>query len=196
MYAPGCQALVSGVVMQRNAPAPRAAINMKVALVYSTTTGNTETVAGYLTAATGIDAVDIADADDLSSYDGLICGAPTWHTDADTERSGTAWDEFLYGGLTGLDLSGKKVAVFGLGDQGGYGDNFCDAMDELTSCFKKQGADMIGSWSTDGYDHMESKSIADGKFVGLPCDEDQQPELSEERVNAWVSQLKSEGMPF
>tara|TARA_B100000513_G_scaffold192873_1_gene119613 strand:+ start:1922 stop:2224 length:303 start_codon:yes stop_codon:yes gene_type:complete len=80
--------------------------------------------------------------------------------------------------------------------QGGYGDNFCDAMDELTSCFKKQGADMIGSWSTDGYDHMESKSIADGKFVGLPCDEDQQPELSEERVNAWVSQLKSEGMPF
>ena len=43
---------------------------------------------------------------------------------------------------------------------------------------------------------MESKSIADGKFVGLPCDEDQQPELSEERVNAWVSQLKSEGMPF
>lgn len=117
MYAPGCQALVSGVVMQRNAPAPRAAINMKVALVYSTTTGNTETVAGYLTAATGIDAVDIADADDLSSYDGLICGAPTWHTDADTERSGTAWDEFLYGGLTGLDLSGKKVAVFGLGDQ-------------------------------------------------------------------------------
>ena len=80
--------------------------------------------------------------------------------------------------------------------QGGYGDNFCDAMDELASCFKKQGADIIGSWSTDGYDHMESKSIADGKFVGLPCDEDQQPELSEERVNAWVSQLKSEGMPF
>lgn len=106
-----------GVAMQRSAAAPRAAVDMKVALIYSTTTGNTETVAGYLSAATGLDAVDIADATDLSEYDGLICGAPTWHTDADTERSGTAWDEFLYGDLTGLDLSGKKVAVFGLGDQ-------------------------------------------------------------------------------
>ena len=50
------------------------------------------------------------------------------------------------------------------------GDNFCDAMDELVSCFSKQGADIIGSWSADGYDHMESKSIGgDGKFVGALC---------------------------
>lgn len=69
-------------------------------------------------------------------------------------------------------------------------------MDELTSCFKKQGAEIVGSWDPDGYDHMESKSIAGGKFVGLPCDEDQQPELSEERVNKWVAQIKSEGMPL
>merc|ERR1719213_1190728 len=105
-------------------------------------------------------------------FDGLICGAPTWHTGADTERSGTAWDEFL------------------------YGDHFCDAMDELVSCFKKQGADVVGAWSTDGYDHMESKSVAGDKFVGLACDEDQQPDLSEERVKSWIAQLKSEGMPF
>ena len=45
--------------------------------------------------------VDIADCttDDLMAFDGLICGAPTWHTGADTERSGTAWDDFLYGDL-------------------------------------------------------------------------------------------------
>merc|ERR1719442_190792 len=174
---------------------------MKVGLVYSTTTGNTETVAGYIKDALG-DAVegpnDIADVSgELADYDGLICGAPTWHTGADSERSGTAWDDFLYGDLASMDLKGKKVAVFGLGDQGGYGDNFCDAMDELVSCFSKQGADIIGSWSADGYDHMESKSIGgDGKFVGLPCDEDNQPDLSEERAASWVAQLKSEGMPF
>jgi hypothetical protein len=73
---------------------------------------------------------------------------------------------FIYGDLAGLDLKGKKVAIFGLGDQGGYGDNFCDAMDELMTCFKGSGADIVGSWSTDGYDHMESKSVDGAKFVG------------------------------
>jgi len=172
------------------------AVNMNVGLVYSTTTGNTEAVAGYISDETGADAVDIADVspEDLMAFDGLICGAPTWHTGADTERSGTAWDEFLYGDLTSMNLKGKKVAIFGLGDQAGYGDNFCDAMDELASCFKAQGAEIIGSWSQDGYDHMESKSIAGGKFVGLACDEDNQPDLSEDRVKAWLKQLKGEGM--
>ncbi|EOD08193.1 hypothetical protein EMIHUDRAFT_68288 [Emiliania huxleyi CCMP1516] len=195
---------------------------MGVGLLYSTTTGNTETVAGYLSAEIGVDAVDIADAEDLASFDGLIIGAPTWHTGADSERSGTAWDDYLYGDLTSADLKGKKVAIFGLGDQArptplahasthaqpphsrrrpppvqaGYGDNFCDAMDELKSCFEKQGAEVIGAWSADGYDHTESKSEAGGTFVGLACDEDNQPDQSEERVKAWVAQLKSEGMPL
>merc|ERR1719174_2461930 len=79
---------------------------MAVGLVYSTTTGNTETVAGYIAEATGLDAVDIGDVsgDDIMPCASLIVGAPTWHTGADSERSGTAWDEFLYGDLTGLDL--------------------------------------------------------------------------------------------
>merc|ERR1711904_503893 len=89
-----------------------------------------------------------------------------------------------YGDLTSLDLKGKKVAVFGVGDQAGYADNFCDAIDELASCFKAQGADIVGAWSTDGYDHEESKSIDGGKFVGLPCDEDNQPDMSEDSVKA------------
>merc|ERR1719161_1727837 len=158
----------------------RASANMGVGLLYSTTTGNTETVAGYLSAEIGVDAVDIADAEDLASFDGLIIGAPTWHTGADSERSGTAWDDYLYGDLTSADLKGKKVAIFGLGD------HFCDAMDELKSCFEKQGAEVIGAWSADGYDHTESKSEAGGTFVGLACDEDNQPDQSEERVKAWV----------
>merc|ERR1712216_713689 len=56
--------------------------------------------------------------------------------------------------------------------------------------------DIVGSWSTDGYDHMESKSVADGKFVGLACDEDNQPEMSEDRVKGWLAQIKGEGMPL
>ena len=33
------------------------------------------------------------DGDAVAAFDGLIVGSPTWHTGADTERSGTAWDE-------------------------------------------------------------------------------------------------------
>ena len=89
-----------------------------------------------------------------------------------------------------------QVAIFGLGDSSGYADNFCDAMDELKTCFEGQGATVIGSVSTDSYEYEDSKSVADGKFVGLACDEDNQPELSEERVTAWIAQIKSEGMPL
>ena len=60
------------------------------------------------------------------------------------------------------------MAIFGLGDQGGYGDNFCDAMDELKTCFANQGAEIVGAWPTEGYDHMESKSVEGDKFVGAP----------------------------
>jgi flavodoxin I len=192
--------LAQGLLIGGAAPAPSRVVapKMAVGLIYSTTTGNTETVAGYLEAATGLSMVDIADcgADDISGFDGLICGAPTWHTGADTERSGTSWDDFIYGDLKSIDLKGKKVAIFGLGDQAGYSDNFCDAMDELKTCFEGQGAEVIGSWSAEGYDHMESKSQDGDKFVGLPCDEDNQPDMSEERVTAWVAQIKSEGMPL
>merc|ERR1719428_1546928 len=176
----------------------RAAVAMGCGLIYSTTTGNTETVAGYIADVTGLEAVDIGDldGDSVAAFDGLIIGAPTWHTGADSERSGTAWDDFIYGDLESIDLAGKKVAIFGLGDSGGYGDNFCDAMDELATCFSGRGAEIVGSVSTDSYEFEESKSVADGKFVGLACDEDNQPELSEERVNAWIDQIKGEGMPL
>merc|ERR1711968_373543 len=110
------------------------------------------------------------------------------------QRSGTEWDSFLYDTLPSLDLSGKKVAIFGLGDQAGYGDNFCDAMGELYDLFTKQGATIVGATSTDGYDHTDTKSIRDGKFVGMPFDEDNQYDMSEDRAKSWVEQLKGEGM--
>ena len=50
--------------------------------------------------------------------------------------------------------------------------------------------------SVDGYDHTESKSIRDGKFVGMPFDEDNQYDLSEGRAKAWCAQLESEGMSW
>jgi len=170
---------------------------MKVGLFYSTSTGNTETVAEYIAEEGGLEAVDVGDISpgDLAGFDGLIVGAPTWHTGADTERSGTAWDEILEE-IKGVDLSGKPVAVFGCGDASGYSDNFCDAIEEIYETFKATGAKMLGSVDASAYTYDDSKSVVDGKFLGLATDEDNESDLSEERVKAWLSQLKTEGMPL
>jgi flavodoxin I len=174
------------------------ALQMSVGLYYSTTTGNTETVAGYIGAALGIEAEDIGSAEDeaILAHDAIVVGAPTWHTGADEQRSGTSWDEWLYDQLPNLDFTGKKVAIFGVGDSGSYSDNFCDATGELYECFTKQGAEIIGGTSADdGFDYTESKGVVDGKFVGQVFDEDNYYDASEERANAWVEQLKGEGLP-
>ena len=100
------------------------ALNAKVGIYFSTSTGNTETVAGYISEAAGLEAVDIGDATDaeVAGLDSIIVGAPTWHTDCESERSGTSWDSWLYDTLPRLDVSGKNVAVFGVGDQQSYND--------------------------------------------------------------------------
>merc|ERR1712072_1461803 len=122
----------------------------KVGLFFSTTSGNCEYCAEWIQSSFEpygeiTEPMDIADVavSDLSSYDSLIVGAPTWHTGADEGRSGTAWDE-AYGDIRSLDLSGKKVAVFGVGDSSAYGEYFCDAIEELHSAFRDTGAEMCG----------------------------------------------------
>lgn len=170
----------------------------KVGLYYSSSTGNTETVGGYIAKAAGggLDLVDIGDAKDeeIMACDSIICGAPTWHTGADEQRSGTSWDEWLYSRLPNLDLTGKKVAVFGVGDSESYADYYCDAAAELHELFLAKGATMCGYTSTEGYHHQSSKAeIESGKFCGAMFDEDNQYDLSENRANKWVEQLKGEG---
>merc|ERR1712128_244010 len=135
---------------------------------------------------------DVEDAT-LLGHDSIIVGAPTWNTGADDERSGTGWDEWLYSNLSELDMTGKKVAIFGVGDQASYSENFCDAAGELYDCFTAKGATVFGRTSTDGYDHSESKAVVDDKFVGLMCDEDNQYDASEKRAADWIAQLKEEG---
>merc|ERR1711933_141966 len=152
---------------------------------------------GVIAEKAGVEAMDISEigAEDLSGYDGLIVGCPTWNTGADEYRSGTAWDDVI-DEIRGLDLAGKPVAVFGCGDSQGYGDNFCDGIEELHETFAAAGAKMIGYVDSSGYGHAESKSDQGGKFLGLPCDEDNESDMTEERVASWVTQIKGEGMPL
>jgi flavodoxin I len=181
---------------------------MTIGLYFGTQTGKTETVCGYIKDEFGdsvADAIDVSKKDlaDFQNFDGLICGIPTWNTGAEELRSGTAWDELLED-IPDLDLKGKPVAIFGLGDSVGYGEDFVDAMEELHRYFEKAGAKMIGYVSLDGYENFTSsrcliphlneitKPEEGMKFCGLPVDEDSEGELTEERVKNWCTQLKSE----
>lgn len=115
------------------------------------------------------------------------------NTGAETERSGTAWDELYQSTLRDLNIGNKNVAVFGCGDQISYAENFADATGELHDVFKDIGANIFGYTSQEGYDHVHSKSIRGDKFCGLLCDAVNQEELTDIRVKNWVSQLKTEG---
>jgi flavodoxin I len=167
-----------------------------VGLFFSTQTGKTEEIADMIAAETGLAPKDIGDAspEDLKGYDGLIVGTPTWNTGADEQRSGTAWDDYLEQ-IRALDLGGKPVAVFGVGDSYGYGDNFCDAIEELHSTFQAAGAKMLGYVANKGYSHAESKSVTNDKWLGLATDQDNEDDQSPTRVKNWVAQIKGEGMP-
>jgi flavodoxin I len=178
----------------------------QVGIFFGTSTGNTETAADLIYEAFGEDvAAEPIDVDELEAgklsevfgeYDALIVGTPTWNTGADTERSGTGWDELYYTKFPELksQLDGKKVAVFGLGDQISYAENYADATGELHDVFTSLGCTMMGAWSQEGYEHADSKSIRGDKFCGLLLDMVNQEELSEERVHKWVAQLKDEGI--
>lgn len=173
----------------------------KVGIFFGTSTGNTENVADLIAAEFGDDAEGPFEIDDaqgsiaakFAEYDALVVGTPTWNTGADSERSGTGWDEVYYGEMQDLKLEGKNVAVFGLGDQISYAENYADASGELHDVFQNLGCNLMGYTSQDGYEHEASKAIRGDKFCGLLCDEINQDDLSEERVQNWIAQLKEEG---
>lgn len=175
----------------------------KIGLFFGTSTGTTEEVADLIAAEFGpdivegpieIDSIQGSVAAEFAKHDALICGTPTWNTGADTERSGTGWDEIYYGEMKDLNLQGKKVAVFGLGDSVSYSENYADASGELHDVLQGLGADMMGYTSQEGYEHEDSKAIRGDKFCGLLLDAVNQEDLTSERVKNWVAQLKEEGI--
>ncbi|NJK39704.1 MAG: flavodoxin FldA [Oscillatoriales cyanobacterium RM2_1_1] len=165
----------------------------KIGLFFGTTTGKTENVAEIIQEAFGGNSVielhDIANTKDeeFNNYENIIVGCPTWNIG----ELQSDWEGY-FDELDNIDFSGKKVAYFGTGDQIGYADNFQDAMGILEEKISSLGGKTVGQWPTDGYEHAESKAVKNGKFVGLALDEDNESELTEKRIQQWVTQLKTE----
>ena len=62
--------------------------------------------------------------------------------------------------------------------------------DSSDNAAKNAGANVIGGVSTDGYTFDESESVVDGKFVGLALDEVNEDNKTDERIEAWVAEIK------
>lgn len=123
--------------------------------------------------------------EEFLKFDRMILGVPTWF---DGELP-NYWDEFVPA-IEELDLSGKKVAIYGLADQKGYPENFGDAVGLMANLLKQQGAEIVGETSTDGYSFESSRAIQNGKFVGLILDQENQARLTQARLDMWIKQVK------
>ncbi len=165
---------------------------MKTGIFYGSDTGDTEDVAKIMASIIGVDEVDLCDigeasVEDFDKYERIIIGLSTWY-DGELQSD---WEDF-FPNLDDIDFTGKTVAIFGLGDQEGYGTWFVDGIGIVYDKIMEKGAKVVGEWATDGYDFDESKAVKNGKFVGLAIDEDNQTHQTEERVNKWLKQISGD----
>ncbi|WP_408063540.1 flavodoxin [Vibrio nitrifigilis] len=173
----------------------------KVGIFFGTDTGSTRKIAKQIQKLLGPDIADKpkninrTTVEDLNAYDCLILGTPTLGEgklpglSCDCQEE--SWEEFMPN-FEGLDLSGKTVALYGLGDQVGYADEFVDALGELYDYVANTGATMVGFWPLDGYEFNSSNAVDGDEFVGLVIDKDNQSSLTDQRVAGWVEQISAE----
>lgn len=166
----------------------------KTAIFFGPQGGAVNRVADKLKDLIGADKVDMvavknATVADIEKYDKIIfgistVGKETWHS----KYSNVDWSQFLPE-IAKTRYEGKTIAIFGLGDHVTYTATFVDHIGLLANELKHNGAVLTGLVSADEYEFDESEAVEDGKFMGLPIDEDFEPELTEERLEKWVKQI-------
>lgn len=167
---------------------------MKIAIFYGSTYGNTAAAAEKLSLYLGQmglehDLKDIAHSkvEELVAYDKLLLGCSTWNIGELQDDWQAQWNQ-----LERLDFRGKQVALFGTGDQLGYGDSFQDALGILADMLEERGAELVGFWPVEGYEHFKSRGQRGQYFVGLALDDDNQSHLTDARIRRWVAQVVQE----
>lgn len=125
----------------------------------------------------------------MSEYQYLVLGIPTWDYGELQEDWESNWEA-----IDSLDFTGKQVAIYGLGDQIGYPEWFQDALGYLWVKMVNLGASTVGAWPNQGYSFEQSKALTeDGQFfVGLPLDDENQFELSDDYIAKWSQQILRE----
>jgi flavodoxin I len=169
----------------------------RIGIFFGTDTGRTRRIAKLIAQKLGDAAaapvnINRATIGDLAAYPALILGTPTLGDGElpgiDSGSQSAGWLEFMPQ-FEGQDWTGKTVAIFGLGDQDKYPDEFVDAIallhDAVTAC----GARVVGDTAIDGYRFKTSQAVIDDRFLGLALDQINQPALTEARVDAWLAAI-------
>ena len=169
----------------------------KTAILYWAKGGSVEKTATTLLNMIGADKADLFDIcsfdpKKIDAYANYIFGSATVGADIWLEASdGNKWNDFFVK-LEGKNLSDKKIAAFGLGNQVLYPDHFVNSLGYMKEEVEKLGGRLIGAWPVSGYEFNDSEGLANDTFFGLAIDEDIQPELSEARVRQWIELLDAE----
>jgi flavodoxin II len=125
----------------------------------------------------------------MTDYQYLILGIPTWDYGELQEDWEANWDA-----IDDLDLSRRKVAIYGLGDQIGYPEWFQDALGYLWAKVVNIGATSVGGWPNQGYQFDQSQALTADKqfFVGLALDDENQFDLTDAYIDQWSRQIMQE----
>ncbi|MFV5215171.1 flavodoxin [Azonexus caeni] len=171
-----------------------------IGIFFGTDTGRTRLVAKQIArklgelAATPVN-IGRSTLADFLAYERLIVGSPTLGDGelpgGSTGLSQPSWEEFLPQ-LADADLAGKTIAIFGLGDQQKYPNEFVDAIGILHDAFVARGARVVGHWPVAGYEFTASRAVDGDHFRGLALDQHGQASLSESRIDTWLEQIKPE----
>ncbi len=165
----------------------------KTGIFYAFHTNKTAKVSEKIIEAFGKDELEVINAEEVSDdnflkFENYIIGVATWW---DGELP-NYWDEFVPA-IEDMDLSGKKFAIYGLGDQKGYPENFNDGVGIFAEIITSRGGQIVGFTSTEGYEFESSRAIKeDYRFWGLCIDQENQARLTKGRVEKWVESLKKE----
>lgn len=169
----------------------------KIGIFFGPLKGSVNRVADMVRDKIGADKVEMvpireATYEDFDRFDRIIFGISTVGKETwDARIRKTDWGVFMPEVGKG-NFAGKTVAIFGLGDHVTYSNSFVDFIGLLATELMKTEARIVGQVPVDGYEFDESKAIFDGQFIGLPLDENFEPELTPERVDNWLEILKKE----
>lgn len=174
----------------------------RIGIFFGTDTGRTRLIAKQIAKKLGDAAaapVNIGRATlaEFLAYDALILGSPTLGDGElpglSTGLSQPSWEEFLPL-LSDADLSGKVAAIYGLGDQKKYPDEFVDAIGLIHDALVAAGARVVGRWPAAGYEFAGSLALDGDDFLGLALDQINQPVVTEQRLDTWLAQIQPELM--
>lgn len=161
----------------------------KIGIFYGSTTGVTAEVAHKIAEKLGVSNSDVHDVaktapSEVGQYEVLIFGTSTWGAGEEQDD----WFDFL-DGLQMIDLRGKRIALFGCGDET-MADSFCSGMGEIYKRLKDSGAYFMGSYPADVYKFHHSEAIIDNEPIGLMLDNVNRPDLTDGRIDGWLLTLK------